>query len=107
VSASRRFNFETLPPRTRRLATLAGGASIGCCLLLLRDSFKAGKSCGSKWVGFFRRAVQLPLECVDAPKLVIDALGAKGRLRLRPEYLEEGLIRNAESVVSLSRTACK
>jgi hypothetical protein len=24
-------------------------------------------------LGFFRRAVQLPLQCVDAPKLVIDA----------------------------------
>jgi len=43
-------------------------------------------------VGFFRRAVQLPLQSIDVPKPVIDASGAKGRLLLRPEYLLDGLI---------------
>jgi hypothetical protein len=62
---------------------------------------------GEQLLGFFRRAVQLALQCVDAPKLLIDAPGAKGRLRLRPEYFLGGLIRNAESVVSLSRMASK
>ena len=72
--------------------TLAAGATIGCCPLLLRGSFKAGRSRANKWVGFFRRAVQLPRQSIEVPKLVIDAYGAKGRLRLRPEYLLDGLI---------------
>jgi hypothetical protein len=57
---------------------------------------------GEQLIGLFRRAVQLPLQCVDPPKLVIDAPGAKGRLPLRPEYFLGGLIRNAETVASLS-----
>jgi len=72
--------------------TLGARAGIGCCPLLLRGSFKAGRSRANKWVGFFRRAVQLPLQSIEVPKLVIDAYGAKGRLRLRPEYLLDGLI---------------
>jgi hypothetical protein len=57
---------------------------------------------GEQFIGLFRRAVQLPLQCVDAPKP-----GSKGRLQLRPEYFLGGLIRNAESVVSLSRIASR
>src|SRR5436190_18825248 len=81
--------------RTRcciRCADAGRRAGIGCCPLLLRGSFKAGRSRANKWVGFFRRAVQLPLQSIEVPKLVIDAYGAKGRLRLRPEYLLDGLI---------------
>jgi hypothetical protein len=49
VTANWDFQFETLPPGPHAfsLATLAGGASIGCCPLALRDSFRTGKSWAS------------------------------------------------------------
>ena len=62
---------------------------------------------GEQLLEFFRRAVQLPLQSVDAPKLGIDAPGAKGHLWLPGNIFLSGLIRNAESVVSLSRMASK
>ena len=52
---------------------LGVGAAVGCCPLALKDWFTGGRSLREQLVKLFRRAVQLPLQCVDAPKVVINA----------------------------------
>src|SRR5438552_18882976 len=87
------------PPAELLAPTFAGGGESGCWPLDLSESFNAGRSWASNWSNCF----VVPCSCASMCRCTQSANQcprAKGRVRLRPEL--DGLIRNAENVVSLS-----